>query len=243
MRDDSEDTQSLPIPRFGGRQITSAPGFPAPANAGSARRRRARQIARSARRWITAAVYFAFAGIFLLSVSLIAAIYWQARTDETRSVEAIVVLGAAQFNGRPSPVLRARLDRALEVYNDGYAPIIVVSGGRVSGDQFTEAEAGRDYLVERGVPEEAILLEDAGSDSWESMRGVAALLEPRNVDRVLLVSNGFHLLRVEIMARDLGLTAFSTASTSGPIRPWSAPEFSYVIREAAGIVAYLAGYR
>jgi len=238
MRDDCEDTQSLPIPRFGGRQVTSAP-----ANAGSSRRRRARQIARSARRWITGAVYFTFAGIFLLGVSLIAAIYWQARTDETRSVEAIVVLGAAQFNGHPSPVLRARLERAIEVYNDGYAPLIVVSGGSMSGDQFTEAEASRDYLVERGVPEEAILLEDAGSDSWESMRGVAALLEPRDVDRVLLVSNGFHLLRVEIMARDLGLTAFSTASTSGPIRPWSAPEFSYVIREAAGIVAYLAGYR
>ncbi|HEV2109099.1 MAG TPA: YdcF family protein, partial [Thermomicrobiales bacterium] len=88
----------------------------------------------------------------VLGVALIGSIYWQARTDETRPVDAIVVLGAAQYNGRPTAVLRARLDRALTLYQEGYAPLIVVTGGKQAEDITTEAEVSRDYLVERGVP-------------------------------------------------------------------------------------------
>jgi uncharacterized SAM-binding protein YcdF (DUF218 family) len=173
-----------------------------------------------------------------LAGSLLVAVYWQARTDESRAVEAIVVLGAAQYNGRPSPVLRARLDRALAVWEAGLAPFVVVTGGRLAGDAFTEAEAGRDYLIEHGVPEAAILLENEARDSWESMQGVAGLLEARSLSRVLLVSDGFHLLRVKIMARNLGLTVYGTAAGDSPIRPWSANEFGYVVREVAGIAVF-----
>jgi uncharacterized SAM-binding protein YcdF (DUF218 family) len=174
----------------------------------------------------------------LLAGSLLAAVYWQARTDETRSVEAIVVLGAAQYNGRPSPVLRARLDRTIEVWRDGVAPLVVVTGGRLTGDAFTEAEAGRDYLIEHGVPESAILMENEAHDSWESMQGVARILEERGLSTVLLVSDGFHLLRVKLMARDLGLTAYVTAAGQSPIRSGSPSELGYAVREVAGIAVF-----
>lgn len=181
---------------------------------------------------------FAVLGSGLLGASLVAMIYRQARTEQARPVDAIVVLGTAQFNGRPGRVLQARLDRALAVYEDGLAPLVVVTGGRAPGDAFTEAEAARDYLRERGVPEEAIRLENEGRDSWSSMQGVASLLGELDLRRVLLVSDGFHLLRVKLMARDLGLVPFGTAAES-PIWSGGGREFSYVVREAAGVVAHL----
>lgn len=175
----------------------------------------------------------------LVGVGLVLAIYRQARTDQTRPVDAIVVLGTAQFNGQPGPVLRARLDRALEVYEAGYAARIVATGGRAPGDAFTEAEAARDYLIEAGVPPAAILMENEGRDTWQSMRGVAALLADHELSRVLLVSDGFHLLRSKLMARDLGLIALATPTATSPIRPGGPGEFSYAVREAAAITVYL----
>jgi len=201
--------------------------------------RRHRPLGVELRRWLVAAFALLAIAVPLLGLSLVAAIYWQARTDQTRPVEAIVVLGTAQFNGHPGPVLRARLDRTRAVYEQGTAPLVVVTGGRQPGDQFTEAEASRDYLIERGIPSGAILLENAGSDSWDSMQSVAALLDERGVSRVLLVSDGFHLFRVKLMARDLGLTPYATAAPDSPIREGGPSEFSYVLREAAGVFAHL----
>jgi len=200
--------------------------------AGRARRRKIRQ-------WIFSALVLATLLPPALGASLLGAVYWQARTDEARPVEAIVVMGTAQYNGRPSPVLRARLDRVIEVWEEGIASLVVVTGGKQEGDAFTEAEASHDYLVEHGIPDAAILLEDQGSDSWESLQGVATLLEERGLDRVLIVSDGFHLLRLKKMAHDLGLTAYVTAADDSPIRPGSGNEFSYMVREVGGIVAYV----
>lgn len=178
-------------------------------------------------------------GVVLGASALLAAIYWQARHDQTRPVDAIVVLGAAQYNGTPSPVLRARLDEVLAAYREGVAPLIVVTGGKQPGDQFTEAEASQQYLTDQGVPASAILLENEGRNSLQSMQGAARLLHARNVSRILLVSDGFHLFRVKLMARDLGLTPFGRPARHSPIRPWSSREVDYVVREAAGVVQYL----
>ncbi len=177
----------------------------------------------------------------VLELALVGAIYVQARTDQARPVEAIVVLGTTQYNGVPSETLRARLDRAVDLYRDGIAPLIIVTGGNLPGDVYTEAETGQMYLVSAGVPERAILLENEGSSSWQSMNGVAGILAARNLDRILLVSDGFHLLRLKMMARDLGLTAYATASTDSPIR--GGEEFAYVVREALGITAFVLGRR
>lgn len=155
------------------------------------------------------------------------------RTDQARPVDAIVVLGAAQYDGTPSPQLQARLDHALELYRAGHAPVVVVTGGNQPGDRFTEAEASAAYLVERGVPEEAILQEGEGTSTWESLEGVAELLEPRGLDEVLLVSDPFHLLRSRLIAEEVGLEAYTSPSTGGPVQGWE--NVVKHVKEAAGI--------
>lgn len=175
----------------------------------------------------------------LVLLLIAGAVIWQARTDEARATDAIVVLGAAQYNGRPSNVLSARLDHALSLYEQGLAPRIIVTGGKAEGDTYTEAESGFMYLVERGVPGSAILMETEGRDTWASMQGVAGILENSDIHRILIVSDGFHLLRAELMARELGFEAYSSAAPDSPIRPWSGRELAHVIRETGGIVALI----
>jgi len=162
--------------------------------------------------------------------------------DEARPVDAIVVLGAAQYDGRPSPVLEARLSHALELWKKGDAPIVVVTGGKQVGDRFTEATASANYLVERGVPDAAIVREVQGRDTWESLGATARILKARGLRRVLLVSDPYHELRVKEMSEELGLTAFVSATRSSPIKGFAATK--RMAREAAGIsVGRIIGYR
>jgi uncharacterized SAM-binding protein YcdF (DUF218 family) len=184
-------------------------------------------------------LFFLLAAIPIAILCIMGAVYWQARTDETRQVDAIVVLGAAQYNGRPSPVLRARLDHALELYRAGYAPTIIVTGGRMPGDAYTEAGTSEQYLLDRGVPPGAILMEDEGRDTWGSLQGVARVTEGTGIHDILLVSDGFHLFRSELMANSLGFESYSSPATESPIAPWSGKEFSYVIRETGGVIAII----
>ncbi|MCC6792665.1 MAG: YdcF family protein [Thermomicrobiales bacterium] len=190
-------------------------------------------------RWGIAGAITGVLAVALLGVSLFAAIYWQARSDQTGIVDAIVVLGTAQYNGRPSPALRARLDEVLAAYDAGVAPYIVVTGGKQPADVFTEAEASRDYLIEHGVPESAILMESEGRDSWQSMRGAAEALRRIDAERILIVSDGFHLFRLKLMARELGFSPIARGASDSPIRPNSGSEFDYIVRETAATVAFL----
>ena len=138
---------------------------------------------------------------------------WRAgRDDQAGPADAIVVLGAAQYDGRPSPVYRARLDHAADLYERDLAPLVVVTGGRRPGDRFTEAAAGAAYLAGRGVPEDAIVLESGGTDSWTSLSAAARVLGDRR--RVLLVSSPYHALRIRHIAAELGLDARSSPSVS-----------------------------
>lgn len=195
----------------------------------------ARHPRRRHRRWVV----WLFALVALIPIVLLltmSAIYWQARRDEARPVDAIVVMGAAQYNGRPSEVLAARLDHTLQLYQDGYAPVIIVTGGKQPGDVYTEAGTSEQYLINRGVPPEAILMEDTGNDTWASLRNVATVAGRHDIHRVLLVSDGFHLFRTERMARAVGFEAYTSPATGSPIRPWSGDEFSYVIRETGAVI-------
>jgi vancomycin permeability regulator SanA len=138
---------------------------------------------------------------------------WRAgREDHAGPADAIVVLGAAQYDGRPSPVYKARLDHAADLYERDLAPLVLVTGGRRPGDRFTEAAAGAGYLAGRGVPEDAILLESGGTDSWSSLSAAARVLGDRR--RVLLVSSPYHALRIRHIAAELGLDARSSPSAS-----------------------------
>ncbi|MDQ3147342.1 MAG: YdcF family protein [Actinomycetota bacterium] len=138
------------------------------------------------------------------------------RRDEARPAEAIVVLGAAQYDGEPSPVFRSRLDHAVDLYQDGVAPVVVVTGGRQEGDSFTEASAGLGYLREQGVATEDVLLEARGTTSWESLRAAARFLRPDGIDEVVLVSSPFHALRTTHIAGEVGLDGRASPTRSGP---------------------------
>jgi len=176
--------------------------------------------------------------ICLPPIVIFAQVYRYARMDQAHPADAIVVLGAAQFNGVPSQVFRARLDTAYELYQQGYAPLVVVTGGRLSGDQYTEAESGRNYLVDRGIPADAILMENISHNTAASFDGVERLLRPRGIHSLLVVSDGFHLYRSKMLARDAGFEVYGTPAEGSPIRPGSATEFRYMVRETFGVLAW-----
>jgi uncharacterized SAM-binding protein YcdF (DUF218 family) len=153
----------------------------------------------------------ALAGLALAYLAVTGAqVWWAARQDQAEPADAIVVLGAAQYDGRPSPVYRARLDHAADLYERDLAPTILVTGGRQPGDRFTEAAAGEGYLMGLGVPEEDIVLESGGSDSWSSLSAAARVLGDRR--RVVLVSSPYHALRTRHIAAELGLEPRSSPS-------------------------------
>ena len=164
------------------------------------------------------------------------------RSDEARPVDAIVVMGAAQYDGRPSPQLAARLDHAVELWDQGLASAIVVTGGQLPGDRFTEAGASAEYLIDRGVPADAILQENASRNSYDALAGVADILHERDLDSVLLVSDPFHSLRIELTARELGLESFVSPTRTSPVR--GRAEFAREMKEAAGVaLGRIIGFR
>ena len=152
---------------------------------------------------VLAVVYFGLTFVQVWSAS---------RSDGPSSAEAIVVLGAAQYDGRPSPVLQSRLDHAAELYDAGVAPTVVVTGGRLPGDRFTEASAAAAYLISRGVPEDDLRLESQGTSSWESLAAAARFLRSEGITEVVLVSSPYHALRTEQIAAEVGLDGDASPS-------------------------------
>ncbi len=144
----------------------------------------------------------------VIYVAMNAFFVWRsAHTDQAASegIEAIVVLGAAQYDGRPSPVLQARLDHALDLYNAGRAPLIVTTGSNQPGDRFTQGFAGYDYLRNNGVPDEAIVVIVDGEDTYGELSATAVQLRRLGHDHVLLVSDPFHAERAAAISREVGL--------------------------------------
>jgi uncharacterized SAM-binding protein YcdF (DUF218 family) len=143
---------------------------------------------------------------------------WQAaESDDKRPSEAIIVLGSAQYDGRPSSVFKARLDHAFQLYKEGLAPTIVVTGGKQPGDRFTEAQAGANYLIDLGVPDADILRETTSTNSWESLAASATFLHERGIRRVILVSDPFHSLRIQLIAEELGFDPVTSPTRTSPI--------------------------
>ena len=151
--------------------------------------------------------------------------------DERAPVDAIAVLGAAQYNGRPSPVFRARLDHAATLYRLGLAPVVLVTGGVGHGDTLSEADVGRAYLVGVGVPEGSVVPLPAGADTYASMAEVAGWFRGRGSRRILLVSDAFHLLRLRILAQRLGLTPLTSATPTSPISASPRRQAGYLLAE------------
>jgi len=158
------------------------------------------------------------------------------------TVDAIVVLGAAQYDGRPSPQLRARLDHVVTLWNLPVAPVVVVTGGKQTGDRFTEAEASRDYLVSRGLPVEIIVIESRGESTYQSLEAVRDEARVNQWQRVVLVSDPYHLKRAQLVAAELGMVAEVSATRDGVVSGSGALRRN--VREALGImVGRITGFR
>ncbi len=172
--------------------------------------------------------------LFLLGYYLVS--LWQVwstgRADQARSVDAIVVMGAAQYDGRPSPQLAARLDHAVELWNEGLASLVIVTGGNQLGDRFTEASASASYLVDRGVTASAIALENAGTTTYESLERARTLVGD-SVDTVLIVTDPYHALRSMLTADEVGFTAYVSPAPDSVVD--GASEVRRDLGEAAGV--------
>jgi len=170
------------------------------------------------------------AALWLLSVALV--IHAGARPT-LRRADAILVLGAAQYNGRPSPVLQARLDHAIDLYRQGYARRLIFTGGVGVGDTLSEAEVGRSYAMKHGVPASDILIERVGLTSAQSVGAAAALMAEDDLRTALLVSDSYHMMRLELLARRAGIRPYRAPAANAPIDlATRQTRWRYVLRES-----------
>lgn len=192
---------------------------------------------RPGRRWLWRGLALAVVLLVGYVVLTFAQVVWTSRRDGARHADAIVVLGAAQYNCRPSPVLEQRLDHALDLYHQDLARRVVVTGGKQAGDRCTEASTSADYLMRHGVPDSHILRENKGQNTWESLGAAARILRDRDLRRAVLVTSGYHALRAREIAGELGLDAsVSPSHKGGNLR-------SYVQETGAVSVGRIIGYR
>jgi uncharacterized SAM-binding protein YcdF (DUF218 family) len=165
----------------------------------------------------------------------------QGARDEARPADAIVVLGAAQFNGVASSVFAARLDHAVQLFKGGLAPWLIVTGGKQPGDRTTEAATARAYARSRGVPVDRILMEDRGRTTLESLLAVAGIMRARGLHSAVFVSDRTHMLRVVRMATDLGIQAWGSPTATSPTDLDATRRRKATAHELAGLIAYLVG--
>ena len=164
---------------------------------------------------------------------------WQtARTDTETPADAVIVLGAAQYDGNPSPIFAARLDHAAALFKEGVAPRIVTVGGNRAGDEYTEASAGRRYLLAKGVPASAVVAVGEGSDTLASLQAVVAVAQRDGWKTAILVSDPWHSLRARTMAEDAGLDAWTSPTRSGPVVQSRETQAKYIVRETAALLYY-----
>lgn len=179
--------------------------------------------------------------VFYFFVSLMQ-VWNTGRSADRQPVDAIIVLGAAQYDGRPSPQLQARLDHALELWNLNLASYIVVTGGKQEGDRFTEAAAARKFFETNGVASDLIVEENSGTTTYASLFAVSQVANQLNITRVLIVSDPFHLLRAKLIAGEVGLSASSSSTRSSVIQGGDA--FRRNLQEAVGVaVGRIVGFR
>ena len=182
-------------------------------------------------------LFFAAAVVYTVAFVLVLIV---AQLDQRDPADVIVVLGAAQYNGRPSPVLRARLDHALELWREGLAPAIVVTGGVGRGDTESEAMVGRRYLLAHQVPDSVLVVQPQGRSTQASMNAVATWFGERDQRRAILVSDPFHMLRLRLEARRTGLQAYTSPTDTSPISDNPALELRFLAVEAFKIpIAYV----
>ncbi len=190
----------------------------------------------SARRAVRVATVVAALGVLYIGITFVQVVA-ASHTDDSGSADAIVVLGAAQYNGTPSPVFAARLDHARQLWSDGIAALIVTTGSKRAGDTFTEGFAGFNYLLRSGVPESDLLVITDGSSTWEQLAATSRQLALRDLDSVILVSDPYHALRLHQIASEVGLKSKISPTSSGS-------SLRQMLRETAAVsLGRILGYR
>lgn len=183
----------------------------------------------------------AVVGLALILVLVTATrVWWFARQDDRRVSDAIVVLGAAQFDGRPSSVFTARLVHARDLWKDDVAPRIITVGGNRAGDRFTEATAGRRWLTQHGVPAGRIVAVGTGIDTLTSVEAVDAAMQQRGWSTAVVVTDPWHALRTRTMASDQGIDVAMSPTRQGPAVRQRSTEFRYIARETLAYLYYKA---
>jgi len=171
-------------------------------------------------------------GLLGLWIATIGLVLVTGARSAARPADVILVLGAAQYNGRPSPVLKARLDHALDLWRRGFARHLVFTGGVGAGDTLSEGEVARRYALEAGVPDSVILVDRHGQTSAESVQAAAKLMHAHQLQSALLVSDSYHMLRLELLARRAGIRPFRSPTPASPIDRDRATHRYYVLRES-----------
>ncbi|MBI1895375.1 MAG: YdcF family protein [Acidobacteria bacterium] len=191
------------------------------------------------RRLLAVALLLGAAGIGLYLSQIMRQIYQQSSVDEAQAADVILILGAAEYRGRPSPVLRARLDHALELYRRGLAARIITTGGAGGDPIYTEGEVSRDYLVRQGLPSEAILVEDESDSTVHSTAAAAEMMRRMNLKSCILVSDGYHIFRAKKMLEFRGLNVYGSPRPSVPKGTWR--EKWLYLRQSIGYVLWQVG--
>ncbi|HUQ91788.1 MAG TPA: YdcF family protein [Bryobacteraceae bacterium] len=189
--------------------------------------------------WVLLAMLSVPAAAYLWRLTI--AIERQAAIDEAHPADVILVLGAAEYRGKPSPVLKARLDHALDLYQRGFAPRILTTGGAGGDPLYTESEVGRAYLSKHGVPVEAIVIEAEGESTAESATAAAEIMRRMNLRSCIVVSDGYHIYRAKRMMESQGLTVYGSPRPSLGKNKWE-KRWQY-FRQAVGYGLWSAGIR
>lgn len=163
-------------------------------------------------------------------------VWYVARQDDRSPSDAIVVLGASQYDGRPSPVFAGRLDHVVQLYEEGVAPKVVTVGSNMPGDRFTEAGSAKDYLIDAGVPAEDVVALPVGRDTWNSIEAMGKYADKNGWDSVTIVSDPWHEFRTREMTEAVGLKAMTSPTRTGPIVQERITELRSIFRETG---AYL----
>ena len=186
---------------------------------------------------LLAVATFALGYLFSLSIR----IHREAALDNARPADVIVVMGAAEYRGQPSPVLKLRLDHAVELYRKKLAPYVMTTGGQGGDPTFTEGGVGRSYLVEKGIPAEAIIVENSGDSTVYSLAAAAEIFKRMGLRSCIIVSDGYHIFRVKRILQQQGFTVYGSPRESGETSDFR--EWWLYFRQAVGYGLWKIGVR
>lgn len=193
--------------------------------------------------WIPVGIMAVAAGLAAVEWKLYLNVREHAARDESRPADAIVVFGAAQYVGRPSPVFKARLDHATALEDRNFAPLIITTGASGGDPDYTEAGVGRDYLIQRGVAEVKIIAETGSETTYQSVQAVTRILRERGARSCIVVSDGFHLYRIKLMFAGTGINVYGSPVPASPIEADSIQRRLHSLREASIAMLWFLGIR